>query len=269
MKDIAIIYMVAGISTRFGGKIKQFAKVTETETLIEYSLNQALKAGFTKIIFIVGEKTEKPFKEKFGNEYKRIPIEYTLQYYDKEKRDKPWGTADALCSIKDIIDCPFVVCNGDDIYGEESFKILFNHLKENQDEATLGYKLINVIPDKGKTHRAIFQVKEDYVKNLEETFDIEKSKLKERNLAPESPSSMNIFALHPDTVSLLNQELKKFKEKNKEDRKIEFFLPNEISKLIKSKKIKMNLYSTNSKWTGITNPGDELIVREKISKITL
>src|SRR3989344_8953487 len=108
MKNVAIVYMVAGMSSRFGGKIKQFAKVgPNDETLIEISLNQALKAGFSKIIFIVGNLTEAPFKEKFGNEYNGIPIEYAYQIFNPEKRDKQWGTLDAVCSIKEIIKTPF------------------------------------------------------------------------------------------------------------------------------------------------------------------
>ena len=119
MKDIALVYMVAGMSSRFGGKIKQFAKVgPEGETLIEYSLNQAIPAGFTKIVFIVGNKTEKPFKEMFGDSYKGIPIKYASQNFDSASRDKPWGTTDALCSAKELLDCPFIICNGDDLYGK-------------------------------------------------------------------------------------------------------------------------------------------------------
>ncbi len=89
MKEIAIVYMVAGMSSRFGGKIKQFARVTDKETLIEYSLNQAINAGFNKIIFIVGKLTNLPFREKFGNSYKGIPIRYAEQDFDSACRDRP------------------------------------------------------------------------------------------------------------------------------------------------------------------------------------
>ncbi|MEK6859875.1 MAG: sugar phosphate nucleotidyltransferase, partial [Nanoarchaeota archaeon] len=202
--QIALVFMVAGISSRFGGKIKQFAKVTDTETLIEYSLNQALKSGFSKIIFIVGNKTQFPFKEKFGNEYKGIPVEYALQTYDETKRDKPWGTTDALCSIRDIINCPFIVCNGDDIYGKNTFRILFNHLKNNKnnDDATAGYKLIEVLPEKGGVNRGIFNIENNYVKDMNETFNIEKSNLSATNTNSDDLCSMNIFALHPRTLKL-------------------------------------------------------------------
>ena len=97
-KEMALVYIVAGISSRFRGKIKQFAKVGRNgETLIECSLKQAIPAGFSKIIFVVGNKTEKVFKEKFGENYEGIPVYYAFQFYDESLRDKPWGTTDALC----------------------------------------------------------------------------------------------------------------------------------------------------------------------------
>jgi len=129
-KDIALVYMVAGMSSRFNGKIKQFAKVGRNgETLIEVSLQQALRAGFSKIVFIVGEKTEKPFKEMFGEEYKGVPIFYVFQGFDSNIRDKPWGTVEAVVKIKEVVNCDFVVCNGDDLYGEFAFRKCVEHLE--------------------------------------------------------------------------------------------------------------------------------------------
>lgn len=264
--------MVAGLSSRFDGKIKQFAIVGPNgETLIEYSLNQALLAGFNKIIFVVGEKTEKQFKEKFSNNYKGFPVYYAFQHLD-DKRDRPWGTLDALCSALPLIKEPFVVCNGDDIYGKNSFKILFDHLKKENEEnsknlrenAALGYKLKNALPETGKVNRGIFRVDNDFVEEIEEIFDITKSNLEEKNLKPDSLCSMNLFALFPETVLELNTILKKFKEKYKGDRRIECFLPVELSNLIKTNKIKMKIYQTKDNWFGITNPEDEIIVREKL-----
>jgi len=268
-KDLAIVFMVAGISSRFGGKIKQFAKVgPKNETLIEYSLNQALPAGFTKIIFIIGEKTQAPFKKAFKDHYRGIPIYYPVQTYDPETRDKPWGTVDALCAISKSIDCPFVVCNGDDIYGKETFKILAEHLKTNTTAATLGYKLGKSIPDQGEANRGIFKTDEQGdVKEIKEVFDISKQNLKEKNLSPDDLCSMNIFALHPKTVYLLKEILDKFKQENAGDRKAECLLPNELGKLIDGKKLVMKLYPTDEQWFGVTRPEDEEIVRQALMEI--
>ena len=267
MKNIALVYMVAGLSSRFGGKIKQFAKVgPQEETLIEVSLNQALAAGFTKIIFIVGEKTEIPFKEKFGNEYNGIPVYYAMQNYDPETRKKPWGTTDSLCSATELIDCPFVVCNGDDLYGKEPFKILVRHLKRKPTNAAIGYKLGDVLPSEGEVNRGIFKIKQgtNIIESLKEELKISKENLHLRGLSEDNLCSMNIFAFHPKNLELLNEILTEFKEKHKGNPDIECLLPVEINKLIQNKKMDMELYPTNDNWMGITNPGDEIIVKENL-----
>lgn len=264
--DIAIVYMVAGMSKRFGGKIKQFAQVgPDGETLIEYSLKQALPAGFTKIIFIVGSKTEKPFKEMFGNNYNGIPVFYALQTFNETERDNPWGTVESVCCAREVIDCPFVLCNGDDLYGEEPFRILLNHIRENKTSATAGYKLKNVVPDEGKVNRGIFELNLDNtVKSLTEFFEITKQNINEKGLSEDSLCSMNIFALHPEVVEKLDNILKIFKGKHEGERKIECLLPNEIGNLIKSNELTIHLYPTESRWFGVTNPQDEDKVREEL-----
>lgn len=259
-----LIYMVGGLSSRFGGKIKQFAEIgPNNETLIEYSMNQAISSNFSKIIFIVGELTETPFRKKFGDFYKGIKIEYAKQEFDKKLRDKPWGTVDALCSAIHLINEPCIVCNGDDIYGKSSFKTLNDHLKKYNEDATLGYKLIETIPEKGTVNRGIFKIQDGYVKNLEEVFNISQENYKEK-FNQETLCSMNIFALHPQTIKKIKDKLNIFKQKNQKERKLECLLPNEIFNLIKEKKIKMKIYPSNESWFGITNPEDELIIREKL-----
>lgn len=269
MGDLILTYMVAGMSSRFLGKIKQFAIIGDNgETLIERSLKQALPAGFTKIVFIVGNKTEKPFKEKFGDSYQNVPIYYSSQLYNESERDKPWGTTDALCSAKEFLDSPFVVCNGDDLYGEHSFKILVDHLKKDSTCASLGFELGNCIPEKGAVNRGIFQTNGNSVTDIKEEFRIEKENLQEKYLTEQSLCSMNIFALQPEVVIDLSDQLSEFKKKNAFDRKIESLMPEDISSLIKMGKLKMTLYSTPDIWMGITNPGDEEIVREKLKNLS-
>jgi choline kinase len=266
MKDIAIVYMVAGMSSRFGGKIKQFAKVgPNDETLIECSLKQSLPAGFTKIIFIVGNKTESVFKEKFGNSFYGIPVLYAKQEFSENERDKPWGTCDALCSIKKIIDCPFVVCNGDDLYSKKAFSILTNHFNENKEtkeNATLGYKLINALYGDSPGNRAIFKIKNDYVEDIKEVSNIQKSNFQATNTKPDDRCSMNIFALYPETINLLNQSLELFKKNHQGDRRAECLLPDEISALVKKEKIKLRIYPIEEKPLGVTIPEDEAILKE-------
>ncbi|MEK6914716.1 MAG: sugar phosphate nucleotidyltransferase [Nanoarchaeota archaeon] len=261
----SLVYMVAGLSSRFEGKPKAFSKITEKETLIEYSLNQALKNPFEEIIFIVSNQTKKLFENKFNHSYKGIKIQYAIQTYNPKKRNKPWGTLDAICSAIDLIKKPVILCNGDDIYGEDAFKILFNHLEKNKDDATLGYKLKNVLIENSSCNRGIFNYTKDYdIKNISEIFDITHDNLLEKNLTIDSLCSMNIFALHPESIIKLNKKLIEFKEKNKDDKNIECLLPVEIGNLISKNEISMKLYPCSDNWYGITNPGDEIVIRNKI-----
>ncbi len=267
-KELALVYLVAGISSRFLGKIKQFATVgVNGETLIECSLKQALPAGFSKIVFIVGNKTEKPFREKFGDNYLGVPVYYALQFYDETLRERPWGTTDALCSAKSVLNCPFIVCNGDDLYGENSFRILAEHLRKYNDCAAIGFRLKEVLPENGKTNRGIFQCDENgFITEIKEIIGIEKSDIG-KTFPENSLCSMNIFALQPEMLNELSVILAQFKEKNKGDRRIEALLPEDMSSLIRQKKISMKVYPTPDSWIGITNPDDEEIVRRKLAGI--
>jgi choline kinase len=266
--NIAVIFLVAGMSSRFGGKIKSLTEVgPNDESLIEISVNQAIKAGINKIIFVVGEKTEKPFKEKFGEEYKGIPIEYTLQTYDHEKRDRPWGAMDSLCSAKDLIDSPFVVCNGDDLYGEEAFRILLNHIKEKNTIAVIGYKLGNFLSKEGGVNRGILKVdSENLTDSIKENFNITKENLKEKELSEDDLCNMGILTLNQKTLEELNKVLVKFKEDHANDRKVECLLTDELGKILKNNGEKMQVYETDAKCVGITNPGDEEKIKIELKK---
>lgn len=257
------------MSSRFGGRIKAFAKVGPNgESLIEYSLNQALKAtenGFSKIVFIVSESTKEAFKEAFGENYKGVPVEYCLQYFDKQQRDRPWGTGQAVSALRGFVEEGFVVCNSDDIYGENSFKILFGHLKNSNETGIVGYKLINNLSKKGTSNRGVIFFENDYVKKIKEVLDINPENLEEKGLNPDDLVSMNIFALNNDIIEKLNENFDKFKEQNKEDRRIEFFLPTELTSMIDKGEIKMKVYPASEETIGLTYPEDEEIVRDLLS----
>jgi NDP-sugar pyrophosphorylase family protein len=262
--EIAIVYMVAGLSSRFKGNLdhKGFVEIGPNgESLIEYSLSQALGAGFNKIVFIVGNKTERAFREKFGESYKGIPVHYAFQEHDVVVRDRPWGTLDAVCCAKELLDCPFVVCNGDDIYGKSTFKKLFEHLRDNNGNVTIGYKIGEVLPDQGSVNRGVFGVDGNKVNSIKEVFDIEKDRLSEKGLDESGLCSMNIWGFHPEALELLHEVLDEFKIKHNGNRKIESLLPTEIGKLIEDKKIEVVIYPAEDKWLGITYPEDVDVVR--------
>ena len=260
--------MVAGLSSRFGGEIKSFAQIgPNNESLLEYSLNQALPAGFNKIILIVGKQTEEPFKQKFGDNYNGIPIKYALQTFDPQTRDKPFGTTDAVCSAEGILDCPFVVCNGDDLYGTKVFKTLYEHLQQKTTDATAGYKLGTVLLDKGEVNRGIFKINsQNQIISLEERFNISKENLQAQGLNEYDLCSMNIFAFQKKTLDHLCEIVGNFKKDHISDRKIECLLPQQVNNLIKDNKIIMELYPTNETWFGITRPEDVEVVQQELKK---
>jgi len=264
-----IVYLLAGLSKRFGGKPKGLARIgPNNETLLEYSIKQALPINPTKLIFVVSNQTKELFAKEFKNSYKGIPIKYALQEFDSKIRDKPWGTCDALCSASSFIDSPFILCNGDDIYGERSFKILAEHIKNKEESATLGYELGKVLSDKGDVNRGIFQTdKNGFVKSIVEVLNLNKSNLKERGLKEESLCSMNIFAFSESVLSYFKEILADFKKEHANDRTAECFLPNSATLLIKSNKLKMKVYPTQDKWIGLTRPEDEEEARNELKTI--
>lgn len=265
-KNVSLVYMVAGMSSRFGGKIKQFAKVgPNNTTLIEYSLQQALPAGFSQIIFIVGKMTQQPFQEMFGDEYQWIPVKYALQMFDESLRDRPWWTVDALCAATDLIDGPFVVCNGDDLYGKRSFQLAVDHIQNSDDAVSIWYVLEKVLSTEWTVNRGVFEIDEhNYITNIIETLNISADNLSELHLSGKELCSMNLFGLPHDVLLRLNLILQDFTRAHEGDRKAECYLPTELATLIAQGNLRMKLYSTPDTWRGVTNPQDEDIVRKQI-----
>lgn len=262
---VKLVYMVAGLSSRFEGKIKALANIgPHNETLIELSLQHALENNFSEIILIVSSKTEEQFRERIGNSYKGVPVTYALQTFDSNKRDKPWGTTDAVLSAKDHLTEPFIVLNGDDLYGKESFTIAYGALENNKECLSLAYDLWNVIPDQGEVNRGIFEIENDYVKEVVEHLGLSKENLAEKGIKQHALASMNFFGFQPESVPYFIEQLEEFKKNNSESRTAECFLPLVATNLIKSGKIQMKLYNTNSNWYGVTHPEDELLVKKQL-----
>jgi len=268
MKNIALVYMAGGISSRFGGIIKQLAIVgPSNETLLEYSMKQALINQFCEVILMVGDKTEGPIKAKFGDNYMDRSIRYIKQSYNPDERDRPWGTADVIAlldsykSDKQIDN--FVICNSDDIYGVNTFKQLFNEIQCCNTCLTIGYPLITTIPNIGNVNRGVFDIQDDgYVRRITEIFDISSSDLKGYDKL--TIASANIFGIDKNTISLIKQKNDIFKENYKGNRKTESLLPTTISDLIEENKIKLKALMSMDEFIGITNPGDEIIVKQKL-----
>jgi dTDP-glucose pyrophosphorylase len=254
-----LVYLCGGIGSRFEGGIKQFAKIGPNgESLIEYSINQALKAlnvgNIRKIIFIVSVNTIGPFMNFFGDTYKGIPIEYINQIYDTKQRTKPWGTADALASLKGHINDRFILCNGDDIYGEDAFRQCKEYIEKGCGKnIAIGYKLIELLPDTGTVNRGVFTVDGNKITKIREWIGISRETSEKLDGLY---GSVNFMCLEPKVVDYISDMNDKFKERNKENKTIEHLLPEAISELIEKGIIEMEIIISTGNCIGITRKDD-------------
>lgn len=262
---VAIVYMVAGMSSRFGGRPKQMAKVgPNNETLIEYSVNQALKQEFSKLIFITNPKTEHLFKEIFGDRYFDVDVLYIEQYYDKSKRLRPWGTTDAICSIIGHINESFIMVNGDDIYGESTFEDGYNKMFNKNKNIIGGLPVSKTMPDDGEVNRGVIMVNNTKVTGLREMLKISKQKNPE---LMDFLANVNFIGLQYNVLIQLNEILQNFKKENENDPKIECLLPDNLNELIEKKYIEMDFFEIKNDIIGLTNPEDEIIVKKLLENL--
>jgi NDP-sugar pyrophosphorylase family protein len=260
---VAIVYMVAGMSSRFGGRPKQMAKVgPQNETLIEYSVEQALKQDFSKLIFITNPKTEHLFVSIFGKNYKGKEVIYIEQKYDKEKRSRPWGTTDAICSLIGLIHESFILLNGDDIYGESTFEKGFQLMNNKNNNIIGGLPVINTMPEEGEVNRGIIIVNGENVTGLKEMLKI--SRNKNSDLMNEL-ANVNFIGLQYEVLDMLNKILNNFKQVNNDDPKIECLLPDNLNELINENRLSMSFFTITNDIIGLTNPEDEEIVKKLLS----
>ena len=191
MKETALVIMAAGIGSRFGGGIKQLEPMGPGgEIIMDYSIHDALEAGFNKIVFIIRKDLEKDFREIIGRRIEKIaPVEYVFQEIEKlpegysvpEGRKKPWGTGHAVLMVKDLVKEPFLVINADDYYGKEGFRKLHDYMVGEMDTESGvydicmgGFILANTLSEHGAVTRGVCQMNEDgTLKNVEETYDIQ------------------------------------------------------------------------------------------------
>ena len=295
MRETALVIMAAGIGSRYGAGIKQLAKVGPSgEIIIDYSIHDALKAGFNKIIFIIRKDIEEEFREVIGKRIERIaPVDYVYQemndlpegYKTPEGRKKPWGTAQAVWAAREVIDCPFAVINADDFYGAGSFKALHeyltNEMSENEEEydyCMAGYILGNTLSESGTVARGVCRQNEDgYLRSVTETYKIGRKEGKvtgedgdgrERELDEKSLVSMNMWGLKPNIIKVLGEGFPKFLDSLKaDDIKSEYLLPVVIDGLIQGGLAKVKVLPIEDKWYGVTYQEDRQYVADAIRRM--
>lgn len=292
MKNTALVIMAAGIGSRFGGGIKQLEPVGPNgEIIMDYSIHDAMEAGFNKVIFIIRRDLEKDFKEIIGHRIEKLlPVEYAYQeledlpagYEVTPERTKPWGTGQAVLSVKGMVDGPFLVINADDYYGREGFRRIHDYMAEHMDSQSEiydicmgGFVLSNTLSDNGTVTRGVCQVDEEgYLTNVTETYNIQ---MKEDGLhatdesgapvtiSPSQPVSMNMWGLPASFVQELEKGFPVFLDNLKEgDIKSEYLLPKIINNLVQNKKARVTVLDTPDKWFGVTYREDKQAVADAI-----
>lgn len=293
MKETALVIMAAGIGSRFGGGIKQLAPVGPNgEIIMDYSIHDAIEAGFNKVVFIIRKDLEKDFKEIIGNRIeKQIPVIYAYQelnalpegYEVTEGRTKPWGTGQAVLAAREVLDEPFVVINADDYYGKEAYVKVHEYLVQEQPQddkihiCMAGFRLGNTLSDNGSVTRGICHIENGALTGVTETHNIFKTaegaetrsddgtveKLDVKSLV-----SMNMWGLTPVFMDTLEKGFVEFLEDLKpEDIKKEYLLPVMIDELIQKGAATVDVLESRDTWFGVTYQEDKVSVTEAFADL--
>lgn len=278
-----LLIMAAGIGSRFGGGIKQLAPVGPTgEIIMDYSIHDAIKAGFNKIVFIIRKDIEEDFRNIIGNRIEKVAkragveIAYAFQSLDSlpegisvpEGRSKPWGTGQAVLAAKDVVDGPFAVLNADDYYGKEAFVRINEFLQsytpdKPTDFCMAGFKLKNTLSENGGVTRGVCKVDDaGMLTDIVETSDIEKTAdgaaVHGKPIDPDSFVSMNMWGLTPEFMQTLEDGFISFFENIGDNAlKAEYLIPIYIGELLAEKKVSVKVLETSDKWFGVTYKEDK------------
>lgn len=293
MEKPVLVILAAGMGSRYGG-LKQIDPVDEQgNKIIDFSIYDAMRAGFKKVIFIIKKENEQDFRTCIGDAVsKYMEVEYVFQDLKKvpddfkipEGRVKPWGTAHAILCCKDVIKEPFAVINADDYYGKSAFQTLYDFLTTHQDDAKyryamVGYELGNTLTENGSVARGCCVTDEDgYLVTIAERTQIEKrddgAAYTEDGtnfipIALDTPVSMNMWGFTPSILGELESAVNKFfhTEVEKNPLKSECFLPIEVDKLLKEGKATVKVLSSKDKWFGVTYKEDKPFVVESVKKL--
>lgn len=294
MEKPTLVILAAGMGSRYGG-LKQIDPVDDKgHKIIDFSIYDAVRAGFGKVVFIIKKENEKDFRECVGDAVsKHIAVEYVFQELDKvpegfqipEGRVKPWGTAHAILCCKDVVKEPFAVINADDYYGRSAYEELYRFLTTHEDDekfryAMVGYQLGNTLTDNGSVARGICVTDDNgYLMEIAERTKIVKTKNGAAfteddgqtwtDVALDTPVSMNMWAFSPSIIGELQAAVDRFfaEEVEKNPLKSECFLPIEVDKLLKAGKATVEVLHSADKWFGVTYKEDKPFVMESIRNL--
>jgi NDP-sugar pyrophosphorylase family protein len=282
-----LLILAAGMGSRYGG-LKQIDPVGPAgETIIDYSIYDALRAGFGKLVFVIRKDIEQQFKEIIGARFeKRVAVEYVFQELDKlppgfslpAGRTKPWGTTHAILMAEDVLKEPFAAINADDFYGQQAYKLLAQHLTSGSpDYAMVGFILKNTLSDFGSVARGVSRTDaNDYLTSVVEMMKIERDGTAAKNtdadgkiikLTGEEAVSMNFWGFTPALFPQLRVKFTEFLKKSGGELKSECYIPSTVNDLVVAGQAKVKVLRTNDSWFGVTYREDRPMVLESIRKL--
>ena len=284
-----LFVLAAGMGSRYGG-LKQIDGLGPNgETIMDYSVYDALRAGFGKVVFVIRKDFEEAFREVVISKYAdKVPCEVCFQSVDKvpegctynPERTKPWGTNHAVLMAKGLINEPFAVINADDFYGRESFQVLADYLKSVEGTTgkycMVGYRVANTLSENGSVSRGVCATDENgYLTDVVERTKIEKVGDKiiytedgvDTEIAPNSPVSMNMWGFTPEYFEYVEKAFVEFLQARGQELKSEFYIPTLVNDMIRSGKATCKVLDTTSKWFGVTYAEDRPQVVMKINSL--
>lgn len=285
-----LLILAAGMGRRYNG-LKQIDPVGPNgELIIDYSIYDAIKAGFGRIVFVIRHEFEKAFRLQFGDKYTdRIETAYAYQEMDSfvngiqipPDREKPWGTGHAILTAKDVINEPFAVINADDFYGSGAFKAIAKYLSESNnlenEYCMVGYRLKNTLSKHGHVCRGICKLDEkDLLLSVSEHTNVKKDENGAKGLDGNGHEcfididrvvSMNLWGFMPSIFSHLQEQFDEFLKKRGDDPKAEFFIPSVVDVLVHNGNAKVKVLGTDEKWFGVSYREDMSWAKENVSKL--
>ncbi len=270
-KQTTLVVMAAGMGSRFGG-LKQIAPVGPNgEIILDFSVYDAVKAGFDKTVFIIRRDIEKDFREIAGRRIEKMTdVDYVFQDMDylpdgfsvPDGRTKPWGTGHAVFCCESAVDTPFALINADDYYGQKSYKILHDNLVANDETCMVGFSLGNTITENGTVSRGVCDVNDGILKSVVEYTDLDKNS----GIPLDTIVSMNMWGLLPSVFESVREDFVKFLGNLSNPLKEEFYIPFVIDNMIKHKGEKVRVLETDEKWYGVTYKEDKDTVVDAMKK---
>jgi dTDP-glucose pyrophosphorylase len=290
MKKPTLVILAAGMGSRYGGLKQMDAFGPNGEAILDYSIYDAIRAGFGKIVFIIRDRFKEDFINFFQGKFDdQVEVEYVMQELDMlpegyacpAAREKPWGTAHAVWVAKDVVYEPFAVINADDYYGIGAYETLVQFLTKETDKeeyGVVGYYLENTLSDHGTVNRGICEGNAlGYLENVEEIVKIHREEdgtitypaqtASSQVLTDETLVSMNMWAFHPSYFDFFNKYFSEFLDTRMHEPKSEYFIPKIVDTLIRTGERQVRILTSKDEWFGVTYQDDKPHVMEKLSKL--